>query len=149
MADAKVDRKKEFAEYAKKKYYPKPDLPETLGVKDQLKQVFLNLGFNALEAMPEGGKLTINSFVSKGNLNIEFIDKGIGIGETDREKIFQPFFTTKEKGSGLGLFIVNHFVQAHSGRIGVESASGKGTKFTICLPLHRPRRPHKSQKNEG
>lgn len=121
-----------------------PSLSETLGVRDQLKQVFLNLGLNALEAMPKGGNLTIRSFAEKGNLKVEFIDEGSGITEEDWEKIFQPFFTTKEKGSGLGLFIVNHIVQAHSGQITVKSKPGEGTQFIVSLPIHSPRRSSKS-----
>lgn len=121
------------------------ELPETLGVRDQLKQVFLNLGLNALEAIPgNSGTITIRSFAEKGTLKIEFIDAGSGIMEADQEKIFQPFFTTKEKGSGLGLFIVNHIVQAHSGQIGVKSKPGEGTQFIVTLPIHSPRRSSKS-----
>ncbi len=118
-----------------------PNLPETLGVRDQLKQVFLNLGLNALEAIPgvSGGTLTIRSFAEKGTLKIEFTDEGSGIAEADQDKIFQPFFTTKEKGSGLGLFIVNHIVQAHSGQIGVKSKPSEGTQFIVNLPIHSPR----------
>lgn len=118
------------------------NLPDTLGVRDQLKQIFLNLGLNALEAMSDtaDGVLTIRSRVEKGNIKIEFIDNGGGISQADREKIFQPFFTTKEKGSGLGLFIVNHIVQAHSGRIIVSGQPGKGAAFTIFLPIHSTKR---------
>lgn len=116
-----------------------PKLPETLGVRDQLKQVFLNLGLNSLEAMPGGGKLRIVSLLQSGNLVVEFSDEGTGISEEVREKIFQPFFTTKEKGSGLGLFIVNHFVQAHGGEIQFDSHPGRGTRVKVLLPLRRSR----------
>jgi len=126
-----------------------PNLPATLGVRDQLKQVFLNLGLNALEAMPGGGALTIRSFTERGNLKIEFIDEGSGIAEESREKIFQPFFTTKEKGSGLGLFIVNHIVQAHSGQITVKSKADEGTRFIVSLPIHSPRQSFKSPGREN
>lgn len=115
-----------------------PGLPETLGVSDQLKQVFLNLGLNALEAMPDGGKLTIRTYMTKGNLSVEFIDKGTGIDDEVREAIFNPFYTTKEKGSGLGLFIVSHIVQAHGGKLQVESSKGKGSKFVVIIPVHWP-----------
>ncbi|RMI08679.1 MAG: PAS domain-containing protein [Calditrichaeota bacterium] len=117
-----------------------PNLPSTLGVRDQLKQAFINLGLNALEAMPRGGQLTITSGARKGNISIEFIDTGQGIEPEVLKKIFQPFYTTKEKGSGLGLFIVNHIIQAHGGRIDVETNPGEGTRFTVHLPIHRSRR---------
>ncbi|RMG29579.1 MAG: PAS domain-containing protein, partial [Methanobacteriota archaeon] len=113
------------------------ELTYTLGVRDQLKQVFLNLGLNALEAMPEGGTLTIVSKISRGDVVVQFIDTGVGIPEDVREKIFQPFFTTREKGSGLGLFIVNHIIQAHGGTIEVDSKINKGSIFTVRLVLHR------------
>jgi len=119
-------------------------IPNVLGVGDQLKQVFLNLGLNALEAMPNGGNLLINSFVDKGDLVIQFIDDGIGIEKEKLEKIFRPFYTTKEKGSGLGLFIVNHFILAHGGKIDIKSNPGKGTEISVYLPIHRPKRFTKS-----
>lgn len=112
-------------------------LPETLGVRDQLKQIFLNLGLNALEAMPRGGVLHIISRAERGDIKIEFADEGEGIPQKDMEKIFQPFFTTKTTGSGLGLFMVNHFVQAHGGRIEIHSLVGTGTRVVVSLPLHR------------
>ncbi len=117
-----------------------PSLPNTLGVKDQLKQVFLNLGLNALEAMVNGGSLTIRSFVEKGDVMVQFVDTGDGIHPEIQDKIFQPFFTTREDGSGLGLFIVNHIIQAHGGSIHIESQPGKGTCFTVVLPVRRLRR---------
>ncbi len=126
------------------------NLPDTLGTRDQLKQVFLNLGLNALEAMPNasGSVLTIRSQVEKGSIKVEFVDSGKGISKEDVEKIFQPFYTTKEKGSGLGLFIVNHIVQAHSGKITVSSQSGKGTIFTIFLPIHSAKRSFNKGKSQ-
>ena len=90
--------------------------------------------------MPEGGTLTITSVVEEGNLKIKFADNGKGIKKEEMERIFQPFFTTKQKGSGLGLFIVNHFVQAHSGYLEVNSEYGKGTTITVVLPVHLPHR---------
>ena len=123
-------------------------LPETLGVRDQLKQVFLNLGLNALEAMPNGGTLHIRSSLQRGNLVVEFADEGTGIAREVQDKIFQPFFTTKEKGSGLGLFIVNHFVQAHGGDIRFDSQPGKGTRVKVWLPLRQSRQSIATAKTE-
>jgi signal transduction histidine kinase len=113
-----------------------PALPRTLGVKDQLKQVFLNLGLNALEAMPDGGELVLRTFVAAGEVRVAVSDDGTGLDPGRKDKIFQPFFTSKEKGAGLGLFIVNHLVQAHGGSIVVEGKSGEGTTFTVGFPLH-------------
>ncbi|KAA3619388.1 MAG: hypothetical protein DWQ05_01325 [Calditrichaeota bacterium] len=111
-------------------------LPTALGVSDQLNQVFLNLGLNAVEAMNGRGDLTIKSAFAKGYLKIEFIDNGKGVAVSDKEKIFQPFFTVKEEGGGLGLFIVNHIIQAHGGHITLTSKPNVGSHFVIHLPVH-------------
>lgn len=113
------------------------NFPTTFGVADQLKQVFLNIGLNALEAMPAGGKLKISTNINHGFLVILFSDSGIGINEQYLTKIFQPFFTTKETGSGLGLYIVNHIIEAHGGQLKISSKINEGTKFTILLPIYK------------
>ncbi len=112
----------------------------------QMSQVFWNLSMNAVQAMPDGGELTISSrmigvkgfdLVSKSRewAEIIFRDTGQGIHEGILEKIFVPFFTTKENGSGLGLSIVHRIIEEHEGRIYVKSKPGKGTQFTIYLPV--------------
>ncbi len=112
----------------------------------QMSQVFWNLSINAIQAMPYGGVLTISSKLSsvKGAdigsgsgewAEIVFQDTGQGIHESIVEKIFVPFFTTKENGSGLGLSIVHRIIEEHEGRIYVKSKPDKGTKFTIYLPI--------------
>jgi len=111
------------------------NLPPTLASHDQLKQVFLNLGLNAFEAMKDGGKLTIETDYNQGNIIINFNDTAVGIKKEFIEHIFTPFFTTKEQGSGLGLFIVKHIIQAHGGEIKTKSFIGKGTTFIIYLPI--------------
>ncbi|MDK1031219.1 MAG: ATP-binding protein, partial [Planctomycetia bacterium] len=111
------------------------DLPETTGVKDQLAQVFLNLGLNALEAMPGGGTLTVKTFRRKSDICIEFADTGEGISSEISGKIFDPFFSTKETGQGLGLSIVHNIVYAHGGRIEVEDNPGGGSVFRVALPI--------------
>ncbi len=102
--------------------------------RDQMRQVLLNLIFNALEAMPQGGGISI--VLSEGGevacLRIE--DTGVGIPQEYLDRIFDPFFTTKEKGTGLGLALAYRIVEAHGGTIGVESGQG-GTTFTVRLPL--------------
>lgn len=113
-------------------------LPRVLGDKNQLQQVFLNLSLNALEAMPEGGLLRVETNVEHDRVRIVFADTGIGIKEQDLEQIFDPFFTTKPvgKGTGLGLSVSYGTIQQHGGSIDVESEEGRGTIFTILLPLN-------------
>ena len=110
-------------------------LPETMGVKDQLAQVFLNLGLNSLEAMPHGGTLTIRTYSNRGNIRIEFEDTGEGMNEEVRSKLFTPFFSTKNSGLGLGLCIAHNVVQAHGGRIEAESSPGAGSLLTVVLAI--------------
>ncbi len=119
--------------------------PIIKGDAELLKQVFLNLILNALQAMPEGGNLHIETKVSDkekeergiddSKVEIKFIDTGIGIPHEYIKKIFDPFFTTREGGTGLGLVIVHNIVDIHGGSIDVENNSGKGTFFNITFPL--------------
>jgi two-component system NtrC family sensor kinase len=111
--------------------------PEVLVDPDQIQQVFVNIILNAAEAMAKGGSLTIESKLSQDGRNIivTFADTGPGIPESYREKIFDPFYTTKEHGTGLGLSISYGFVEQHGGTITVESIVGKGSTFTIQLPI--------------
>jgi signal transduction histidine kinase len=80
--------------------------------------------------------IRVKSEASEGTIKVVFEDNGRGIEERDLDNMFQPFFTTKETGSGLGLFIVNQIIQAHSGYIKVESQPGRGTSFSVFLPIH-------------
>jgi two-component system, NtrC family, sensor kinase len=121
-----------------------PDrLPPVEGDPKQMSQVFLNLLINALEAMPQGGTLTITSSLkinhgsSEEFLQLEIKDTGPGIPEKDRPYLFDPFFTTKVGGTGLGLSIVYSIVQKHRGRIELESEQGEGTSFILSLPIQR------------
>ena len=104
---------------------------------DQIQQVFLNLLLNALDAMPEGGKLDIKVAQSNGNIDIIFKDTGQGMDKDTTEKVFDPFFTTKSpgKGTGLGMSICYGIIKEHGGKILVESEKGKGTTFIISLPM--------------
>lgn len=112
-----------------------PLLP-VYGSKDQLEAVFMNLALNAKAAM-DGGTLTIKTTTDKEDIVIEFIDNGHGIPKEDLDKIFDPFFSTKTTGTGLGLFVCYSVVEGHHGKIAVESEVGKGTRFTIRLPAHQ------------
>ena len=124
-----------------------PSLPEVIGNHDQLMQVFLNLIKNAVEAMPSGGKLTLVTRMSdlftsvqadgrKHRLMVAKItDTGTGISPEHLPDIFAPFFTTKDRGVGLGLALSYQIVQEHLGTIRVESEQGTGTTFSVYLPL--------------
>jgi two-component system NtrC family sensor kinase len=129
-----------------------PDLPPIHADSQQLQQVLMNLAFNAAEAMPKGGKLAIRASAQPGSdapagepgheseMIIAVSDTGAGIPKENMTKIFRPFFTTKKKkGMGLGLSICERIVEAHGGRILVESAPGKGTTFYLHFPLRETR----------
>lgn len=107
---------------------------EVPGDPDRLRQVFINMVTNAAEAMTEGGTLTVLTGSESGCAVVEFRDTGKGIGAEEMEKIFNPFFTTKECGTGLGLSISYKIVNDHGGRITVQSEVGKGSTFKIFLP---------------
>lgn len=110
------------------------ELPEIVTDANQLSQVFVNLTLNAIDAMPDGGALTVRSFIREGSIAIEFQDTGIGIRKEDVNKIFDPFYTTKEKGTGLGLAVSYDIIKKLNGTLTVESEADKGTTFTIVLP---------------
>lgn len=108
---------------------------EIAGDPGKLRQVFLNLGMNAIESMPGGGRLTISTIQHDGTISILFEDTGIGIPKENLEHIFYPFFTTREKGTGLGLPIAYRIIEEHNGKITVNSVPGHGTTFEILLPV--------------
>jgi len=112
-------------------------LPIILMDREQMKQVFLNLLLNAIQAMPGGGHLTLRGQNSGDGqwIHISIQDSGIGISSENINKLFDPFFSTKEGGIGLGLSITHRIIDQHHGKIEVESAPGKGTLFTIWLPI--------------
>jgi nitrogen-specific signal transduction histidine kinase/ferredoxin len=114
-----------------------PSLPTTMADFDQLQQVCTNLIMNAIQAMPEGGTLTIRTSADDTQVKIEVQDTGVGISPENMRKLFTPFFTTKRevKGVGLGLAVSYGIVQRHKGRIEVQSKEGEGTTFTVYLPL--------------
>lgn len=117
------------------------DLPEIEGDHDQLSQVFSNLILNALQAMPEGGELKIETRPGKQienilqNVIIMVADTGHGIPPENLKRLFDPFFTTKYAGTGLGLSISHNIVDGHHGSIDVKSEVGRGTAFTVALPV--------------
>ncbi|CAG7604795.1 Adaptive-response sensory-kinase SasA [Paenibacillus solanacearum] len=108
---------------------------------DKMLQLLLNLVKNAFEAMPEEGRVHIRLYTLEKQAVIEITDNGKGIPESDLEKVFIPFYTTKDSGTGLGLSICHKIVQDHEGTIEVESFVNKGTKFTIMLPTVGTKQP--------
>lgn len=100
---------------------------------EKIRQVFWNLGLNAIEAMPEGGELRVSTGIDGDSVIVSFSDTGSGISRQDIEKIFYPFFTTKEHGTGLGLSIAYRIVEEHGGRLTAKSTPGIGTTFEIIL----------------
>jgi hypothetical protein len=102
---------------------------------NQMTQVFINIIRNCLQAMPKGGRLKIHSERGTDCIKVEFIDTGIGIKKKDLERLFQPFFTTKSLGLGLGLSISQQIMQNHGGKIEVKSQYRKGSTFSIYLPI--------------
>ena len=115
---------------------PNPQLPDILADGDQLRRVFANLAGNAQDAMPEGGELTITAGVADGYALVTFKDTGTGIPDENLDKIFDPLFTTKIHGTGLGLAACQQIVSRHNGTIEVTSEPGKGATFTVRLPLN-------------
>ena len=115
-----------------------PSLPSVIADSDQLQQVFTNLTLNAIQAMPSGGKLTLRSSATDGEVRVDVQDTGCGIPKENMSKLFTPFFTTKEKGKGvgLGLAVVHGIIEKHKGRIEVQSEVGKGTTFSVYLGVH-------------
>jgi len=106
--------------------------------KELLKQAFINIIFNAVQAMPDGGNLTISlTNIHDIFIKIIFEDTGTGIKDEHIEKIFNPFYTTKEEGTGLGLSIVHKIIEEHGGTIGVTSKESLGTTFEIMLPIRK------------
>ena len=111
-------------------------LPATPIDAQQIQQVLVNLVKNAIQAMTKGGTLTVQTGETSDDVWASVTDTGGGIPQEQINRIFEPFYTTKKKGSGLGLMIVQRIVRAHGGRIEVESQVGRGTTFRVWLPLH-------------
>ena len=123
-----------------------PNLPRIMIDEGQMSQVFINIILNAFDAMPNGGELKVETRLGKDDhgheaLIITLADTGMGIPRRELQKIFDPFFTTKEagKGTGLGLSLSYDIVKRFKGDIHVESEVGKGTVFTILLPIEKGR----------
>ncbi|KKL91342.1 hypothetical protein LCGC14_1895670, partial [marine sediment metagenome] len=112
------------------------DLPSVYVDSRQIGQVLHNLVTNAYQAMPEGGKLTISARAEKERVILSIIDTGCGISRENIKKLFEPLFTTKARGIGLGLTVCKNLVETNGGSIEVESKEGKGSTFTLFLPIN-------------
>ncbi len=118
-----------------------PYIPSVLLDRNQTRQAFLNILKNSIEAMPKSGHIYIYTFLKGDRVEIKIKDEGIGISEDKLHRIFEPYFTTKKEGSGLGLMITYRIVKAHGGDIKVKSEVKKGTEITVILPLKRGKVP--------
>jgi len=122
---------------AKSRVHANAELDPRLGPIDadpeQMTRVLRNLVLNAIDAMPEGGTLTVRTVALPGGVRLEVSDTGQGLTPEECERLFTPYYTTKTHGTGLGLAIVQSVVSDHKGRIAVESSPGKGSTFRIEL----------------
>ena len=126
------------------------ELSESFVNPTDLREVFVNLVLNGLEAMPEGGQVGVRTSEQEGKLGIEVSDTGVGMGEEEKGQIFQPFFTTKETvGTGLGLSIVYRIIDDHGGEIEAQSVLGEGTRFAIQLPVNAEPPPKSEEGEDG
>jgi len=113
--------------------------PTVLGDRNQIKQVFFNLIKNAMEAMERGGHLRIRARADDIWVYLAFADDGVGIAQSDLPRVFQPYFSTKRGGHGLGMMIVQRILRTHGGQIALESTPGQGTTVTLQFPLQNRR----------
>lgn len=114
--------------------YLDPDLPSVVVDRESLHGALINLVLNAEQAMPEGGQLVIRTRLAAAGVAVDLIDTGRGMDAKTKEQVFQAFFSTKPGGSGLGLPTTRKIIEAHGGKISVQSEPGRGTQFTIELP---------------
>lgn len=115
--------------------YLMSDLPTVLIDREAFHGVLLNLVRNARQAMPDGGQLVVRTYVNGDRVAMDLIDTGIGMDAATQAKVFDAFFSTKPGGAGLGLPTAKKIIEAHGGTISVQSELGRGTQFTITLPL--------------
>ncbi len=127
--------------------YLDPDLPRVLLDGESFRAALINLLLNAVQAMPDGGQIVVRTTVTGGAVALQLIDTGVGMDEHTAAHMFEAFFSTKPGGSGLGLPTTLNIIEAHGGRIQVQTDVGHGTQFTIELPV--PARLAKSSEAEG
>jgi len=117
------------------RWYPAPDLPAVSLDREIFEKALLNLVLNAEDAMPDGGTLTLQARADRDSVILDVIDTGCGIPPDVLSRLFKPFVTTKAGGNGLGLATARKMIAAHGGTISVESDTGRGSKFSIRLPV--------------
>ena len=127
--------------------YLTSDLPTVLLDRESFRGALLNLVLNARQAMPDGGQLVVRTSVTGDGVALDLIDNGCGMDESTRAHVFEAFFSTKKGGSGLGLPTARKIIEAHGGRVRVQSEPGRGTQFTISLPV--PARLAAAPKRQG
>ena len=114
--------------------YLDPDLPSLMLHSDSLQASLMNLVKNAMESMEDGGQFVVRTYSTPRGVALDLIDTGCGMDDTTALHMFEPFYSTKNGGSGLGLPTSRKIIEAHGGRISVQSAVGRGTKFTLEFP---------------
>mgnify|MGYP001546950391 FL=1 len=115
--------------------YLDPDLPAILLHSDSLQAALMNLVKNAIESMQGGGQLMVRTYTTRNSVALDLIDTGSGVDDVTVLHMFEPFYSTKEGGSGLGLPTARRIIEAHGGRISVQSEVGRGTKFVLEFPI--------------
>lgn len=113
------------------------DVPKHLGLladRDMFRSAVVNLAINSLDAMPEGGRLVVTSYIGRGGLELEVADSGPGLSDEVRQRAFEPFFTTKRDGAGLGLAVVHRIAEAHGGDVLAMNCPEGGAAFTLRFP---------------
>jgi len=119
-----------------------PGLPETMGIENEIREALVNLIFNAVDAMPEGGTITVRTRLSGESVHLEVCDTGTGMDEATRRRCLEPFFTTKgERGTGLGLAMVYGMAQRNNAEIQIDSEPGTGTTMRLIFPVSVPTSP--------
>ena len=115
-------------------HYFSEDVPAIMADGDMLYQAFLNILINAMQSMPDGGRIEVDTVGKDNTVTVHFKDNGGGIDEEIIDKVWAPFFTTKEQGTGLGLGIVKNIIEAHAGRIKIVNRDDQGVDVAITLP---------------
>jgi signal transduction histidine kinase len=115
--------------------YLTSDLPTVSLDRESFRGALLNLALNSQQAMPQGGQLVVRTYLARDGVALDLIDTGGGMSAETQARLFEAFFSTKPGGTGLGLATAKKIVEAHGGRIAVQSELGRGTQFTIALPL--------------
>ncbi len=113
-----------------------PKVPLAMMDEAQIKQAFFNIIKNAIQAMPKGGVLRVSTGVRDSHVEVNFSDNGVGIPKDKLNKVFEPFYTTKQDGSGLGLMMVYKTIKNHDGSVKLTSEEGQGTTVSVSLPIH-------------